>query len=99
MRASLASDGIVMRPLPYRSPAQPAAGNRRRLGEDPALLLALGVFWAVSAARSAWGLVRHEVFGTEGSLALLAAIGIPWLVFGPLARGSVASGRGARPKE
>jgi hypothetical protein len=90
---------IIMRPLPYPSPARPAAGNRRRLGEDPVLLLALGLFWAISVARCAWGLVRHEVFGTEGSLALLAAIGIPWLVFGPLARGSVPSDGEAPPKE
>ena len=35
------------------------------------------IFWAVSRARVVMGLVRHQTFGAEGTLAFLAVLVVP----------------------
>src|SRR5579863_2971400 len=49
---------------------------------DLSLVVALGVFWVISVIRVAGAFVRHEVFGGESTLALMAVIGIPLLLLG-----------------
>ncbi len=49
---------------------------------DLSLIVALGVFWVISVVRVAGAFVRHEVFGGESTLALMAVIGIPLLLGG-----------------
>lgn len=39
-------------------------------------------FWAVSMIRVVFALVKHETFDTEGSLAFLGVVLIPWFVTG-----------------
>jgi hypothetical protein len=61
------------RPLPAGVPYPRAEG-----GSD---LLFVGVpLWIGSVARVALAFASHEVFGTETTLALGCALGIPWLV-------------------
>jgi len=47
---------------------------------DRDLLTALMIFWAVSLARVVMGLVHHETFGAEGTLAFLTVLVVPWLI-------------------
>lgn len=37
------------------------------------------VFWLGSGARVALGVVHHETFGTEGTLAFLAILVVPYI--------------------
>jgi hypothetical protein len=72
---------------PYR-----VADNRKTqqkptaLQADLSLIVALGVFWLISVVRVTGAFVRHEVFGGESTLALMAVIGIPLLLLGGRAR-------------
>jgi hypothetical protein len=52
------------------------------------LVVVLGIFWLVSLIRVVGALVRREDFGVEATLALMAAVAVPWLV-----RGSRGTGR------
>ena len=70
---------------PLRSPPQsnpPVAPKRAQRWGGRELLVGFALFWAVSLVRVVGGVVRHEVFGAEATLALMAVFGIPWLVFG-----------------
>ena len=71
-----------MSPLPYRTArlGQPVVRAKVRL-EDGAVVTALALFWVVSLLRVVGGLIRHEVFGAEGTLALLAIVAVPRLVW------------------
>jgi hypothetical protein len=66
---------------PYR-----VAENRKTqekptaLQTDLSLIVALGLFWVISVVRVTGAFVRHEVFGGESTLALMAVIGIPLLL-------------------
>jgi hypothetical protein len=69
--------------FPYRIPSKLAKGlSARRALEDGQTLAALGFFWAISIVRAVGGLLRHEIFGAEGTLALMAVAVVPWLVWG-----------------
>ena len=60
---------------PYRIPAGRAEGTegqRKRDCPEAELIPVLCVFWILSLTRVAAGLVRHEVFGGDASLAVLA---------------------------
>jgi hypothetical protein len=46
------------------------------------LVVVLGIFWVVSLIRVVGALVRGEAFGVEASLAFIAVLGVPWLVWG-----------------
>jgi hypothetical protein len=46
--------------------------------DDPTLLGALGVFWAVSLIRVVAAIVRRETFDAEATLALMAVLALPW---------------------
>jgi hypothetical protein len=45
---------------------------------DTNLLAVLVVFWVASIARVVSALVRHEIFGAEATLALMAVVAVPW---------------------
>ncbi len=47
---------------------------------DRDLWLAFGLFWLVSVIRVSAALLRHEVFGTESSLAVLVILFLPALL-------------------
>jgi hypothetical protein len=47
---------------------------------DINLLGVFAVFWVASVARVAAGVLRHEVFGAEATLALMAVVLVPWHV-------------------
>jgi hypothetical protein len=69
-----------MRPSPYRVAAE-------RFNEDSAtepvhdadLIPVFVIVWSVSMARVVVGLVRHETFGVEPTMALLTALLLPVL--------------------
>jgi hypothetical protein len=72
-----------MSPSPYRSinvseTREPRARERRC---DSDLWPAFTLFWMISAARVVEGVLRHEVFGAEATLALMSVVGLPWLFF------------------
>jgi hypothetical protein len=65
---------------PYRSAAEVAprqAARARHLDGD--VLVAMLVLWIASVVRVAGAAMRHEVFGTEASLAFLSAAIVPWV--------------------
>jgi hypothetical protein len=71
-----------MTSLPYRHAVQAEPVKRcapHRLDAD--MLPALALLWVVSLIRVAGGLLRHEAFGTEATLALMAVLVLPWLAF------------------
>ena len=66
------------------------------LRADLSLLVALGVFWVISVVRVAGAFVRHEVFGGESTLALMAVIGMPLLLLSGRAEAARADDRDSR---
>jgi hypothetical protein len=46
---------------------------------DAHLLVPAALFWAASLVRVVGALARHEAFGTEATLALMAVLWTPWL--------------------
>ena len=69
--------------LPFRCPWTPRETHiATERGSDYDLLVVLGLFWALSLVRVSGAMLRHEVFGTEATLALMAIVAIPWLVRG-----------------
>lgn len=67
---------------PYRIPCRDEnTRNRRDCGVDVDLLPAAALFWIVSVIRVAGGIVRHETFAAEATLALIIVVAIPWLAF------------------
>lgn len=70
-----------MHRLPYRLPmrsAVPRGSDCTR--PDAHLLLPAALFWAISLLRVVGGFVRHETFGAEATLALIAFVCTPWLL-------------------
>jgi hypothetical protein len=59
--------------------------------EDGSVLAVFAIFWAVSLARVIAAVVRHEVFGGEETLALMAVVAVPWLVLAGGARSQRSS--------
>jgi hypothetical protein len=57
--------------------------TRKREG---GLVVVLSIFWVVGLIRVVGALLRREVFGVEATLAFVALVGVPWLVWG--SRGS-----------
>jgi Flp pilus assembly protein TadB len=49
---------------------------------DVDLFWVAALFWTVSFLRVIGAAVRHEVFGTEATLALAAVLALPWIVLG-----------------
>jgi hypothetical protein len=71
-----------MSPLPYRSSDSPSVEDTHEPDEgDSGMLLAFALFWVLSVVRVVGGLLRHEIFGSEATLALMAVVGVPWLLF------------------
>jgi hypothetical protein len=68
---------------PYCRPAPPDATPEATEIEDCCpdrdLLPMMLVFWLGSVARVAAGVAHHERFGTEGTLALLAILVVPYV--------------------
>jgi hypothetical protein len=65
----------------YRSPMR--RGIPREWRPDPVaadLLLAGALFWVLSLVRVVGAFARHETFGAEATLALMAVLGIPPLL-------------------
>ena len=82
-------------PLPSRfRPTAPDKGGGRG---EPELLVVLALFWVVSLVRVVGAIVRHEGFGAEATLALMAVLAIPWLTLGRYAERRVP--RASRPAE
>jgi hypothetical protein len=87
---------------PYRSPGP----VDRRLhdaarGEGP-LLAFLAIFWLVSVGRVVGAIAVHETFGGEATLALVAALAMPWATWRGYQRrradaAAAVSGRDAPP--
>jgi len=68
-------------PSPYRDPApRGSARHDGRPAQDRELVPALSVLWIASVARLAAAIARHETFTGPATLALLAVIGIPWML-------------------
>jgi hypothetical protein len=57
-------------------PTRPEVARAAR-AEGPLIAMLL-VFWIVSVVRVAGAILSHEAFGAEATLALMAAVGIPW---------------------
>lgn len=71
-----------MRSSPYRAPERsPAkAPPSRSLDDgDIPLLPIFAIVWMGCLARVVFGVARHEVFGTEPTLAFLAVLFLPWI--------------------
>jgi len=66
-------------PSPYRSLESGGAPGRREVGADGERWVALA-FWVVSVVRVGLAFGHDERFGAEATLALLAVMGIPWLL-------------------
>ena len=68
---------------PYRTPATPAPTAGSSETEEPCpdadLRPVFVVLWLGSGARVVIGIADHEIFGAEGTLALLAVLIIPYL--------------------
>ncbi len=64
--------------------------------DDPAVILALGLFWLGSLLQMAWVFLRHDVFGVEATLASMVVVGLPWLVLRRPRRRADAAELGAR---
>jgi hypothetical protein len=68
-------------PVSYRSPPPEGATVPRRAFLSHAdLVPAFVLLWIVSVLRVVGGIVRHEAFGAEASLAAMACVGVPWLL-------------------
>ncbi|HEX7603549.1 MAG TPA: hypothetical protein VF316_18145 [Polyangiaceae bacterium] len=68
---------------PYRTPADRADATKKELDlgcPDADLVPFLLVFWLGSLARVVLGIVRHETFGGEATLATLAVLVVPFLL-------------------
>jgi hypothetical protein len=65
-----------------RSPDGPAEA-RIPVPPERDLKVLLAVFWLISAVRAVGALVRHEVFGAEATMALVAVLVLPWLALRP----------------
>jgi hypothetical protein len=79
-----------MRVFPYRSRDRSTGregGSPAERGGDRAVLVALGVLWVASLVDVAGAVIRHQLIGAAETLALMALFAIPWLVWGPPARG------------
>jgi hypothetical protein len=77
----------AVRPLNGMGQMGRAGGGRER-----GLAAVMGIFWLVSLVRVFGALLRHEAVGVEATLALVAVIAIPWLIWG---RPGVGRGRRA----
>jgi hypothetical protein len=53
---------------------------QREFADDPVLLVALALFWVVSLVRVVAALVHREAFDGEATLALMAVVGLPWVL-------------------
>ncbi len=73
---------------PYRQPASKNAPREERSdgSNDGGLVGALVLFWVVSIIRVVGGVVRHETFGAEATLAVLAVVIVPVPLGGALER-------------
>jgi hypothetical protein len=71
-----------MAPLQQLRPVYRPIAARRRWAwpDDPALIVALGLFWAVSLVRVVAAVVRRETFDGEATLALMAVVALPWVL-------------------
>lgn len=70
-----------MKALPYRSPMRRAiASERVRRRAEADLLPAVAIFWVLSLVRVVGAFARHETFGAEATLALMAVLCIPWFL-------------------
>ena len=67
--------------IPFNPPRlpQPPSDHLQRGHGERELLVVLALFWVVSLVRVVGTVVRHEVFGAEATLALMAVLVIPWL--------------------
>jgi hypothetical protein len=67
---------------PYRSEIRSHGGQGLEKHDCDGLLTITGLFWLASVVRVVGGIVHGEVFGGEATLALIAIIGIPWILLG-----------------
>jgi hypothetical protein len=82
---------------PYRLASSSSYARRRASAPtDREVTLVFGLLWLVSLVRVIGAVVRHEVFAAEATLALLAVVGLPWVVFG--SPGRAAAGRAKEPR-
>jgi hypothetical protein len=69
---------------PYRQPyvPEPAANADEEVDvcPDGELMPVLSIFWIASIVRVALGVAHHETFATEGTLAFLAVLAVPYLM-------------------
>lgn len=69
---------------PYRQHHVPepaaSADEEVDLCPDGKLLPILAVFWIASVVRVALGVACHETFATEGTLAFLSVLAVPYLM-------------------
>lgn len=73
--------------LPRRSSAEPSPSTARENAEsypDDDLVPIFAILWFASVARVVAATIRHETFGTDLTLALLAVLFLPVLLFEPL---------------
>lgn len=71
---------------PYRNSERATDEHAAESPADRELLPFFALFWIVSGARVVAGVVRHETFGVEATLAFLAALILPLLVKDSLTR-------------
>lgn len=71
----------MRRAHPYRSSARTDGAGRAFCEPiEPSVIPVLALFWIASGARVMLGIVRHEFFATEATLALLAFLVVPFAV-------------------
>ena len=72
-----------MQSSPYRLRAQTdASRGAARCRANLDVLAAAVLLWTVSFARVVGAVLRHEIFGSDATLALMAIVAIPWLLIG-----------------
>ncbi len=64
---------------------------------DGDVLVALLVLWVASVVRVVGAGIRHEVFGTEATLALIAFVLVPCVLFRARPRAPTPAASGTRP--
>jgi hypothetical protein len=77
----LFNEGAIVMTRPYRSPTHGESTREAPARADRELRLVIGIFWVISVVQVAGALLRHEVFGAETTLALMAVLGLPCLIF------------------
>jgi hypothetical protein len=89
-------DSLPLTAPPARGDVPTRSGRFSPQWRDGDVLVALLVLWIASAVRVVGAGMRHEIFGTEATLAFLSFVLVPCIFFRARPR-RLSPGLGARP--